>query len=186
MSLASLRTDHTLGLVAGAQKDYSQSLELPKKLSTAERQEWFPGSREDASARTAMSSAVGLALSSPSSPGHLQFRFLGDKKNNRYLAMVKVAVITQSHSSNQGQIVHQPETAPIMCLSGWCCSLTDVISSLSGTVRLSPFPCTLGWMLFCYQIVQTSPAPCSLCVSTVWLQLVGVLCLSILWYNSGQ
>ncbi|CAM9288483.1 unnamed protein product [Bubo scandiacus] len=87
MSLASLRTDHTLGLVAGAQKDYSQSLKLPKRPSTAERQEWFLGSQKDASARTAMSSAAGLALSSPSSPGHLQFRFLGDKKNNRWYTL---------------------------------------------------------------------------------------------------
>lgn len=59
MSLASSHTDHILGPVAGAQKDYSQSLELPKRPSTAEWQEWFPGSREDTSARTAMASAVG-------------------------------------------------------------------------------------------------------------------------------
>lgn len=59
MPLASLCTDHTLGLVAGAQKDYSQSLELPKRLSTAEQQEWFPGSQEDDSARIAVSSAEG-------------------------------------------------------------------------------------------------------------------------------
>lgn len=83
MPLASLCTDHTLGLVAGAQKDYSQSLELPKRLSTAEQQEWLPGSWEDASARTAVSSAAGLASSSPSSPGHLQFNILGDKKHKQ-------------------------------------------------------------------------------------------------------
>lgn len=59
MPLASLYTDHTLGLVAGAQKVYSQSLGLPKRLSTAEQQEWFPGSREDVSARTVVSSAEG-------------------------------------------------------------------------------------------------------------------------------
>lgn len=59
LPLAPLCTDHTLGLVAVAQKDYSQSPELPKRLSTAERQEWFPGSWEDASARTAVSSAEG-------------------------------------------------------------------------------------------------------------------------------
>lgn len=53
MSLASLRTDHTLALVAGAQMDYSQSLQLPKRPSSAEWQEWLPGSLEDASARTA-------------------------------------------------------------------------------------------------------------------------------------
>lgn len=40
-----------------------------------------------------------------------------------------------------------------------CCCLTDVISILSGTVEVLPFPCTLGWMLSCYQIVQTSPTP---------------------------
>lgn len=78
MSLASLCTDHTSGLVAGAQNNYSQSLEPPKRPSTAEQQEWFPGSQENVSAGTAMSSAAGLALSYPSSPGHLQFRFLGD------------------------------------------------------------------------------------------------------------
>lgn len=97
MSLASLCTDHTLGLVAGAQKDYSQSLELPKRPSTAEQQEWFPGSltQEDVSARTAMSSAAGLALSSTTSPRTLQFRFMGDdKKNNKYLAVVKLVVVT--------------------------------------------------------------------------------------------
>lgn len=121
----------------------------------------------DVSARTATSSAAGLALSSPARLGHLQFRFLGAKKIERYLAVVKVVMITQSHSSKQGQLVHWPETAPIMSLSGLCCSLTDIISSLSGTARLSPFPCTLGWMLFCYQIVQASPAPCSLCISMV-------------------
>ncbi|KAJ7403106.1 hypothetical protein BTVI_80420 [Pitangus sulphuratus] len=59
MPLASLCTDHTLGLVARAQKDYSQSLELPKRPSTAEQQEWFPGSCEDVSARTAMALAAG-------------------------------------------------------------------------------------------------------------------------------
>lgn len=59
MSLASLRTDHTLALVAGAQKNYSQSLELPKKPSTAEQQERFPGSWEDAAAGTAMALAAG-------------------------------------------------------------------------------------------------------------------------------
>jgi len=59
MSLASLCTDHTSGLVAGAQKDYSQSFKLPKRPSTAEQQEWFPGSQEDVFARTAMALAVG-------------------------------------------------------------------------------------------------------------------------------
>lgn len=53
------------------------------------------------SARTAMSSAAGLALSSPSSPGHLQFNILGDKKHNRCIAMVKVVMKTQFHSSKQ-------------------------------------------------------------------------------------
>lgn len=107
-------------------------------------------------------------------------------KNNRYLAAVKVVVIIQPHSSKQGRPVHRPGTALVMSLSGRYCSLTDVISSLSGTARLSPFPCTLGWMLFCYQIVQTSPAPCSLSISMIWLHLAGVLWLSILWCNSGQ
>lgn len=80
-----------------------------------------------------------------------------------------MVVITQPHSSKQGRLVHRPGTAPIMSLSGRYCSLTDVISSLSGTARLSPFPCTLGWMLFCCQIIQTSPAPCSLSISMIWL-----------------
>lgn len=142
MSSASLRTDHTLGLVAGDQKDYSQSLELPKRPSTAEWTEWFPGSWEDASARTAMASAARLALSSPSSPGHLQFRFCSAEKIDRYVAMDKVVMITWSCSSKQGQLVHWPETALTTSLSGPCCSLTDVISSLSGTPRLLPFPCT--------------------------------------------
>lgn len=35
------------------------------------------------SARTAVSSAAGLASSSPSSPGHLQFNILGDKKHKQ-------------------------------------------------------------------------------------------------------
>ncbi|PKU42140.1 hypothetical protein llap_7551 [Limosa lapponica baueri] len=83
MSLASSHTDHILGLVAGAQKDYSQSLKLPKRPCTAERQEPFPGSRKDTSARTSTSSAAGLALSSPSSAVHLQVRFLGAKKIDR-------------------------------------------------------------------------------------------------------
>lgn len=105
MSLASSHTDHILGLVARAQKDYSQSLELPKRPSTAEWQEWFPGSWEDASARIAMASAVGHICQdsnvlgcgtcpSPSSPVHLQIRFLGTKEVDRYLAMVKVVMIT--------------------------------------------------------------------------------------------
>lgn len=186
ISLASSPTDHTSGLVAGAQKDYSQSLELPKSPSTAEQQEWFSGSREDVSAKTAMASAAGLVLSSPSSPGHLQFRFLGANKIDRCLAMVKVVMIAQSHSSKQGQLMHRPGTAPIVSLSGWWCSLTGVISSLNGMTRQLTFSCTLGWMLFCYHIVQTSPVPRSLCISTVWLQLIGVFWLSILWDNSGQ
>jgi len=39
---------------------------------------------------------AGLALSSPSSPGHLQFRFLVAKKIDMYLSVVKVVTITAS------------------------------------------------------------------------------------------
>lgn len=55
----------------------------------------------DMSARTAVSSAAGLALSLPSSPGHLQFKFLGDKKHSRYIVIVKVVMRTQFHSSKR-------------------------------------------------------------------------------------
>lgn len=57
--------------------------------------------------------------------------------------MVKVVMMTQSHSSKQGQLIRWPKSALIMSLNGWCCGLADITSGLSGTARLLPFPCTL-------------------------------------------
>lgn len=139
----------------------------------------------DASARTAMSSAAGLALSSPCSLRHLQFRFPKWKEQ-------QVPSRGQSGCDNTALLLKTGTT----CASARDCpgyaSQRTVLQprrcnfQLEQPARLSPFPCTLGWMLFCYQIVQTSPAPCSLSISVIWLHLAGVLWLSILWCNSGQ
>lgn len=85
--------------------------------------------------------------------------------------MVKVVMMTQSHSSKQGQLIRWPKSALIMSLNGWCCGLADITSGLSGTVRLLPFPCT--------DAPQNSPAPCSLCLFTFLIHLVEELWLSI-------
>lgn len=81
-------------------------LQSSRSGSLVRRKMRLPGQQcpqlRDVSARPAVSSAAGFASSLPSSPGHLSFKFLGDKKHNRDIYnMVKVVMRTQFHSSKQ-------------------------------------------------------------------------------------
>lgn len=185
ISLASLSTDHTLGLVAGAQKDYSQSLELPKRPSTAEQQEWFPGSWENASAKTAMALAAGLVLSSPSSPEYSQFRFLGTRKIDRYLAMVKVVMIAVS-LLRTGATYASARGCPD-CASQWMMVQPHRCHfQLEWHDEAVDVPLRIGLDALLLPHSSDFSCPMQSCIFTVWLQLTGVFWLSVLWYNSGQ